>query len=503
MVQAGAVTYSYDGLDRVVSRTVSGVSTPFSYAGVEPDPVSVGASKFLRGPSGQSVYGVVRGGVMSFAGVDRRGDVSFTMSVTGAVSDSVVRDPFGKTLGSTGSAPDVGFQSDWTDPVSGLVWMGARWYQPGTGTFVSRDTVAGSVGAYASMNRFTYGLNNPVLFNDPTGRVAAPVGCDNACHSEYLQRTGELYGMEDDSYNGKFQNGDYEPTVEIYEDAENGPTFIVQSPSGITLSTPGGTQRSYAGGIGVAEAASAAAADRTGTIENEAEGIRQGVALAYYSASAGSPTTTLPPSKKKAASSCSDEANNDPSTAGIYSSAKACGYDSADTAAEAAAKLRAAVAEKLRNGAQVLGHWWKKNGKYVTTAFAVVGLVTCIVGTLGACTAVAFVAAAVDTAGNVGLYSIGEKSGKRLAVDTAINIGSIALPGAAAAEKQMATRQVEYAGETMNYVDGKVGAALSGLGYGLQNVAARGVAIAGQATLAGRSLICSWNVEASASSACY
>jgi RHS repeat-associated protein len=170
------------------------------------------------------------------------------MSVTGAVSDSVVRDPFGKTLGSTGSAPDVGFQSDWTDPSTGLVWMGARWYQPGTGTFVSRDTVAGGVGAYASMNRFTYGLNNPVLFNDPTGRVAAPVGCDNACHSEYLQRTGELYDA-DTSFNDRYQNGERDATTDIYNDADGNTVFVVQNDVGITISTTEVTLREGAGNV--------------------------------------------------------------------------------------------------------------------------------------------------------------------------------------------------------------------------------------------------------------
>jgi RHS repeat-associated protein len=215
-----------------VSRTASSVSSLFSYAGVELDPVLVGSSKYLRGPSGASVYGVVRGGVTSFAGADRHGDVSFSLTAAGAVSDSTIRDPFGKTLGSTGTAPDVGFQSDWTDPVSGLVWMGARWYQPNTGTFVSRDTVAGSVGAYASMNRFTYGLNNPVLFNDPTGRVAAPAGCDNACQSEYFQRTGDFYDA-DTSFNDRYQNGDRDAQSWASED---GQTIMVINDVGMTVS---------------------------------------------------------------------------------------------------------------------------------------------------------------------------------------------------------------------------------------------------------------------------
>jgi RHS repeat-associated protein len=192
MTSAGAVAYAYDSLDRVTTRTVAGVATVFSYAGVEMDPVAEGTTtKYLRGPSGQSVHGIIRNGVLSFAGADRHGDVSFSLSTTGAVTDSKISDPFGKTLGATGTGTNVGFQSDWTDPTNGLVWMGARWYNPQTATFTSRDTYPGSVGAYATLNRYTYGLNNPLKYTDPTGhRVCG----DNDPDCQVHVNGNEVYG---------------------------------------------------------------------------------------------------------------------------------------------------------------------------------------------------------------------------------------------------------------------------------------------------------------------
>ncbi len=239
LTQAGTVTYAYDSLDRVATRTVGGVATAFSYAGVEMDPVAEGTvTKYLRGPSGQSVHGIVRNGTMTIAGMDRHGDVSFTLSTAGAITDTKVSDPFGKTLAATGTVPNVGFQSDYTDPTSGLVWMGARWYNPNTGTFTARDTVPGSVGAYATMNRYTYGLNNPVTFNDPTGRVAAPAGCDNACQVEYTQQTGDVY--EDRTY---YENEDGSFNAGVYVTVD-GDTISVVSPSGVTISDSSTTSRS-------------------------------------------------------------------------------------------------------------------------------------------------------------------------------------------------------------------------------------------------------------------
>ncbi len=227
LTQAGTVTYAYDSLDRVTTRTVGGVATAFSYAGVEMDPVAEGTTtKYLRGPSGQSVHGIIRNGTMTIAGADRHGDVSFTLSTTGAVTDTSIVDPFGKSLGTTGTKPNIGFQSDYTDPTNGLVWMGARWYNPNTATFTARDTMPGSVGAYATMNRYTYGLNNPLTYSDPTGRYAAEVDgggnpnvgvtdCDNACQYATLLATGTLRPEADNSNNNSFQQRDQVTLVDL------------------------------------------------------------------------------------------------------------------------------------------------------------------------------------------------------------------------------------------------------------------------------------------------
>jgi RHS repeat-associated protein len=184
--QAGPVTYTYDTLDRVTTRT-NGATTTFGYAGTETDPVTDGTATYTRTPTG-AVHGVTRAGTLVLAGSDRHGDVTFTINpATGVVADTTVRDPFGKTLGATGATPAVGYQGDWTDPSNGLVWMAARWYNPNTGTFTTRDTHAGQPGTYATLNKYTYALNNPLTYNDPTGHDA---GSFMPGFNEAIQDTG-------------------------------------------------------------------------------------------------------------------------------------------------------------------------------------------------------------------------------------------------------------------------------------------------------------------------
>lgn len=81
-------------------------------------------------------------------------------------------DPFGTVIGTTGLPSTIGYQSEYSDPTTGDVNMGARWYNPSTATFRTRDTYAGKLQTPFSLNRYAYGLNNPTRYWDPTGRFS-------------------------------------------------------------------------------------------------------------------------------------------------------------------------------------------------------------------------------------------------------------------------------------------------------------------------------------------
>jgi RHS repeat-associated protein len=71
------------------------------------------------------------------------------------------------TTGST--APQIGFQSDYTDATSGDSFMGARWYSSTRGSFDSRDTYAGKLTSPLSQNRYLYGEDNARSAFDANG----------------------------------------------------------------------------------------------------------------------------------------------------------------------------------------------------------------------------------------------------------------------------------------------------------------------------------------------
>ena len=55
---------------------------------------------------------------------------------------------------------------------TGLYSCGARYYDPSTGRFTSQDTYAGQQSDPLSLNLYSYSLNNPIKYYDPTGHEA-------------------------------------------------------------------------------------------------------------------------------------------------------------------------------------------------------------------------------------------------------------------------------------------------------------------------------------------
>ena len=59
----------------------------------------------------------------------------------------------------------------------GLYYYNARYYLPGLGRFLSADTIVPDPQNPQSLNRYTYVLNSPINFSDPTGHRPS-YGCE-------------------------------------------------------------------------------------------------------------------------------------------------------------------------------------------------------------------------------------------------------------------------------------------------------------------------------------
>jgi RHS repeat-associated protein len=65
---------------------------------------------------------------------------------------------------------DFLFTGEQMDTETGLIYLRARYYDPETGRFITRDPFNGVASVPPSLNRYAYGYNNPVRFTDPSGK---------------------------------------------------------------------------------------------------------------------------------------------------------------------------------------------------------------------------------------------------------------------------------------------------------------------------------------------
>jgi len=109
----------------------------------------------------------------SFYIYDGRGTVRMMASLAGTVTDTYEYDAFGNMLAKTGATPNVYlYRGERYDSDLKLYYLRARWYNPVTGRFMTRDPYSGSAYDPASLHRYNYARSNPSNFVDPSGRAA-------------------------------------------------------------------------------------------------------------------------------------------------------------------------------------------------------------------------------------------------------------------------------------------------------------------------------------------
>lgn len=182
MITRSARDFTYDALDRPVQAGTARMR----YDGFSNEVVSDGTQFFGRSAS-DGLLAVGYDTTKRLVLADRHGDVFAGFDPTdttlaAGLPDSRTYDPFGNSTSANGLKYRVGYQGDWTDPRSGDINQGARWYNPDNGTFNSRDTISLDGGAASSLlNLYIYAGGNPITYNDPDGHMRVEPGGGTQC----------------------------------------------------------------------------------------------------------------------------------------------------------------------------------------------------------------------------------------------------------------------------------------------------------------------------------
>ncbi len=112
------------------------------------------------------------GSTFSYLIPNLEGSPTVALSSTGSVSAVQLFLPYGASGFAWGTMPTAhNYTDQLLDSVMGLLYYGARWYDPLADQFVSADSVQGNP---SGMNPYGYVTGNPETLTDPTGQEACP-----------------------------------------------------------------------------------------------------------------------------------------------------------------------------------------------------------------------------------------------------------------------------------------------------------------------------------------
>ncbi len=82
-------------------------------------------------------------------------------------------------------------------PIAGIYYYGARYYDPALGRFLQADTIVPQPGNPQSLNRYSYVLNNPLRYVDPSGhRVCEDVDCTYRSPTFLVSQISRKYSLK-------------------------------------------------------------------------------------------------------------------------------------------------------------------------------------------------------------------------------------------------------------------------------------------------------------------
>jgi RHS repeat-associated protein len=183
---SGAVTaFTYDGDGQRVKQTVqlgAALTTTFYLGAVE---IISGTQRVTRThySAGGSLIAirelVTSTNKLYFVSTDHLGSTSLVTcgnAACGGVGSVVARQyyyAYGSVRpGGLGNVPtDYGFTGQRLDDYIKLIQLGSRWYDPVLGRFTSPDPIVPDPYNPQSLNRYTYGYNSPLRYIDPTGNT--------------------------------------------------------------------------------------------------------------------------------------------------------------------------------------------------------------------------------------------------------------------------------------------------------------------------------------------
>ncbi|MFZ0035171.1 MAG: RHS repeat-associated core domain-containing protein, partial [Sedimentisphaerales bacterium] len=174
------VQHIYDSRGNRIARVQNSITTRYvldysramSNVLCETDGTGNITAYYIHGP--QLVGRIGTDGLIRYYHSDHIGNIIALTDSNQTITDKYAYTPFGSPAGQQGSTINpftfvggVGVMAD----ADGLYFMRARFYESGTGRFLSKDPVEGGMTIPLTLHKYVYVSNNPYTGIDPTGEA--------------------------------------------------------------------------------------------------------------------------------------------------------------------------------------------------------------------------------------------------------------------------------------------------------------------------------------------
>ena len=198
--QINSVTLDYNGANDIVTRAEGGVTNRYFYnlaLGMKPivaeknETTGQTLRYYIWSPDGRLLYLIdaANGNAVRHFHFDRVGTTVALTDAAGTITDSYAYTPFGELLGRTGTSRQpflyVGRFGVRSEPAGNLIHMRARYYDPVSARFLTRDPIWPVLSEPVSLNPYHYVAQNPLSYIDPEGTEGEPIDAFPYDHEPY------------------------------------------------------------------------------------------------------------------------------------------------------------------------------------------------------------------------------------------------------------------------------------------------------------------------------
>lgn len=159
-------TFTFDGNGLRASQTISGTKSFFTWQMTETVPLILNdtTNSYIYGPGGLPVEQVSSGGTVTYLHHDQQGSTRLLTGSTGTVTGKCSYSPYGAATCEGTTTTPLGYDAQYTNSDTGLIYLRARVYDPATAQFLSVDPLTAISG-----EPYSYAGDNPMNETDPTG----------------------------------------------------------------------------------------------------------------------------------------------------------------------------------------------------------------------------------------------------------------------------------------------------------------------------------------------